>query len=443
MKIDFTVVVSLLLFFIFQSIYIIIPMIKKSKIDFSKNVKEKGMSILIPAYNEAVVIENCINASRLVSYKNKEVIVINDGSKDDTMKLLKESLQLEETIRKKAGVLQHEPVKAIYKSKKYDDVFVIDKMNGGKADALNVGIEYASKELVVTLDADSMLKKDSLFYINHYFADGKTVAAGGTVHVVQGFEHYGDKITPKFKGNGLVKHQILHYIHGFYCKKQTQSVLQSMVVIAGAFGTFKREILLKVNGFRKTVGEDMDITMKIYEYVHENEPDKRLIYAPEAVCFTECPEDFANFDSQRIRWQKAFVDCIVEYWHVFYKKLGFIHSSFIVIDGFLLGTITAFTTIFYPIMAGFRIESIYATLGYLAIVSVFDYLQNIVALIIAARQGYKFTFKEYAHMMVFMLWERFTYKLLPLYLNTVGTVRYFLEGDKWKPIERKGEVSIV
>lgn len=434
---------AFIIFVIFQSSYIIIPLLEKTEIDFSKKVKEKGISVLIPAYNESLVIKNCINASNAVNYGDLEIIVINDGSKDDTMDVLHDFLELEETTRKKVNILNHNKVKSIYKSKKYKNIIVIDKVNGGKADALNVGIEYSSKELVVTLDADSMLKEDSLYYMNHYFSDEKVLAAGGTVHVVQGFEKKGSELVPRFKGNGLIKHQILHYIHGFYVKKTTQSVLNSMVVIAGAFGIFKRDVLLKVNGFRQTVGEDMDITMKVNNYIHEYARECRMIYAPEAVCYTECPEDINNFYSQRIRWQKAFVDCIVEYWNKFYKTLGFSLSSFAVIDGFILGTVAAFTTIIGPALAGFTVESIVALVVLLIFASIFDVTQNIIALIVAARHGLKYTASEYAYIMLFMLWDRLTYKFFPLYLNTVGTVKYFVEGDKWSSIKRKGEVSIV
>lgn len=433
---------SILVFIMFQVAYITIPLITRKRKDFSENVDEKGMSILIPAYNESVVIKNCINASMKVRYSNKEIIVINDGSKDNTMDVLKEFLNLEIISRSKANVLKHNNIKNIYRSTKYESVIVIDKENGGKADALNAGIEYASKELIITLDADSMLKSDSLYYINQYFQDDNIVAAGGTVHVVQGFEGSGDDIRPRFKGNGLIKHQILHYIHGFYVKKLTQSELDSIVVIAGAFGTFKRDILLKVNGFRKSVGEDMDITMKIHKYIHENKLEKKLVYIPEAVSYTECPEDMSNFYSQRIRWQKAFIDCAVQYWGSFFNKFNVYLSIFTVIDGFLFGTIAAFTTLVTPALLGFSYKAMGVMIILMLFVSVFDFLQNAVALIVAAKYGIKYTFIEYINIFLYMLWERVTYKLFPLYLNTIGTIKYFIEGDKWSSIERKGEVSI-
>lgn len=436
-------IISFVVFIIFQALYIFVPLFKKIKMDFSEVIEEKGISVLIPAYNEGIVIENCITAARAVEYDNKEIIIINDGSNDNTMDLLDNILGLQETQKKKSNVLEHKSVINVYESKKYKDVFVIDKVNGGKADALNAGIEYAKKELVVTLDADSMLEKDSLFYINHYFKDDKVVAAGGTVHVVQAFEREAGRLVPRFKGTGLVKHQILHYIHGFYVKKYTQSVFNSIVVIAGAFGTFQREMLLNIDGFRKTVGEDMDITLKVYKYIKENNLDKKLIYAPEAICYTECPEDMPNFNSQRVRWQKAFIDCVVHYWNEFFVGFSSSLSNFVVFDGFILGTLSAFVTVLAPLVMSIDLKVIMITIGLILLASLFDFAQNIVALIVARRYGCRFKGNDYIKIVFFMIWERFTYKLIPLYLNTIGTIRYFIEEDKWNRVERKGEISIV
>lgn len=431
------------IFLVFQTLYIVVPIMVKPKINEITDINNRGMSVIIPAYNEELVIINCIKASMQVQYDDMEILIINDGSKDSTMSILKDYLKLEVDFRKKADILNHKMVKQVYKSKLYTNIFVIDKENGGKADAINVGIEYAKKEIVVTLDADSMLEKNSLKHINSYFSNEDVVAAGGTVLVVQGFEKGENGVRLSFGGPGIVKHQILHYIHGFYIKKMTQSQFNSMTVISGAFGAFKRDILLKVDGFRNTVGEDMDITLKIYQYIKINKLNKKLVYAPEAVCYTECPQNLDNFFKQRFRWQKAFTDCIVEYWGKLFNEFDKAVSYFLSLDSLLLGTISAFLSLVVPIMILMDGRGYILALVLFLISTIFDFTQTILSLVIAARYGYKFSFKDYIKIGIFMIYERVTYKLLPLVINTWGTAKYFIEEDKWEYVERKGEVSIV
>ncbi|WP_207649980.1 glycosyltransferase family 2 protein [Clostridium cavendishii] len=413
------------------------------KVELNKDFEEKGITVIIPAYNEELVIKNCINSSLAVDYSNYEILIVNDGSKDSTMNILKDYLDLEYTTKKRANKLDYKYIRGIYKSKLYENVYLIDKDNGGKADALNAGIDYSSNELVVTLDADSMLEKDSLRYMNQYFEDKDIVAAGGTVNVVQSVDVNGDNITYKFKGKNIIKHQMLHYIHGFYVKKSTQSLFNSMIVISGAFGIFKKDILFNVKGFRHTVGEDMDITLKIHKYIKENNLKKKLVYVPEAICYTECPENFKNFYNQRIRWQKAFIDCVVEYWGSLFKDLKSPLSAFMAFDGFLLGTMSVFFTLMMPIVLVLTKDGYMIAIVLILAAIIFDFLQNIEALIVCRKYGVKFSWSDYVKIIFFMVYERFTYKLVPLILNSVGTIRYFLDDDRWSYIERKGEVSIV
>lgn len=433
----------LTVFLIFQLLYTLVPVLNMKKIKLDRNCKQKGIALIIPAYNEELVIKNCIKASLAVDYSNYEILIVNDGSTDSTMKLLKEYLQLEPAFKSRAKKLDYKPIKGIYKSKLYKKIYVIDKENGGKSDALNAGIDFSGKGLVVTLDADSMLDRYSLRYMNQYFKNPAIAAAGGTVNVVQGIELDGDKINYKFTGKRIIKHQIMHYLHGFYVKKLTQSKFNSIVVISGAFGIFKKSMLFMVGGFRHTVGEDMDITLKIHKHIKEHKTKQKLVYAPEAVCYTECPDDFKNFYNQRIRWQKAFIDCIVEYWGVLFKKLTPSLSNFMAFDGFLLGTVSAFFALLVPFVLLMTRTGYITAIAIFLISTLMDYIQNIVALVVSSKYGIRFSKKDYLRIAIFLINERFTYKLVPLLLNSVGTIRYFIDKEKWSYIERKGDISIV
>ncbi|MEC0093316.1 glycosyltransferase family 2 protein [Paenibacillus macquariensis] len=433
---------STFIFIGFQIIYTIIPLFASKVKPLNIDLSEKTISVLVPAYNEELTIKNCIDAMEGLNYSNYEVIIINDGSKDQTLDKLNELLDLTISDREADGKLTYAAIKGIYHSEKYDNIYVIDKFNGGKADSLNAGIDCANSDIVITLDADSMLEINSLKYVNQYFHDDKVIALGGTVKIVQGAEKKDGVILDKFTGKGIIKSQVISYIHGFYCRKLTQSAFNSIVVISGAFGAFYKSILVDVNGFRSTVGEDIDITLKIHEYIKANNLNKKLVYAPEAVCYTECPENITNFYKQRIRWQKAYVDCILIYWSKLSRKFSFGVSIFFAIDGFVLGTLTAFTTIFYLIQACFLGTNLSQVIILMSSVLLINALQIGVSLILCKKYGSNYSLRDYIRMFVFSQFELLTYRNLLLYMNIVGTFKYFDNDEGWGFVERKGVSSI-
>ncbi|SCW82491.1 Glycosyltransferase, catalytic subunit of cellulose synthase and poly-beta-1,6-N-acetylglucosamine synthase [Paenibacillus tianmuensis] len=434
--------VTTIVFLAFQLLYTVIPLLfcKVKKLD--ESLPEKSISVLVPAYNEELTIKNCIDAMNGLNYRNHEVIIVNDGSKDDTLSKLHELLVLESRHREPGGQLVYKPVKGFYQSSRYPHIFVIDKHNGGKADSLNAGIDYAVSDIVITLDADSMLEARSLQYVSQYFHDPDVIALGGTVKIVQGAEKKNGVIVEKFTGKGIIKSQVINYIHGFYVRKLTQSVFNSIVVISGAFGAFYKDILVRVNGFRSTVGEDIDITLKIHEYMKANRLAKKLVYAPEAVCYTECPENMANFYKQRIRWQKAFIDCILLYWSKLSHHFSRGVSLFFAIDGFVLGTMTAFTSLIYIVQLLMSGQSLAHALVLFAIAIAVNAVQMVVAFYLCKKFGSTYTMKDYIRMFLFSQAELLTYRNVLLYINIVGTLKYFDNEEGWGYVERKGVASI-
>ncbi|MDK8182599.1 glycosyltransferase family 2 protein [Paenibacillus sp. UMB4589-SE434] len=431
-----------IVFLVFQLLYTVIPLLfsKVRKLDVTFD--EKSISVLVPAYNEELTIKNCIDAMEGLNYQNHEIIIINDGSKDSTLAKLEELLELVPDSRKPDNKLTYKSIKGIYRSQLYPHIFVIDKLNGGKADSLNAGIDCANADIVITLDADSMLEVNSLKYVNQYFQDDEIIALGGTVKIVQGAERKDGVIFEKFKGKGLIKSQIINYIHGFYVRKLTQSFFNSIVVISGAFGAFYKDILVEVNGFRSTVGEDIDITLKIHKYLKANKLKKKLVYAPEAVCYTECPENLKNFYKQRIRWQKAFVDCILIYWSKLSQKFTVGVSLFFAIDGFILGTFTAFTTIFYIIQALLSGDNLLQAIVLFLVTLVVNAVQILISLFLCKKYGSNYSFFDYVKMFVFSQYELLTYRNILLYINIVGTFKYFDNDEGWGFVERKGVATI-
>ncbi|MCM3493781.1 glycosyltransferase [Paenibacillus lactis] len=431
------------IFLVFQTLYTIIPLWCSKVKRLDPDLPEHSISVLVPAYNEELTIRNCMDAMAGLNYSRYEILIINDGSKDGTLSVLHELLELQTDLRRPDQKLSYKTVKGFYRSKRYPNMFVIDKLNGGKADSLNAGIDYAASDIVITLDADSMLEADSLRYVNQYFHDDKVIALGGTVKIVQGAKRdQNGAIIERFRGKSLIKSQIINYTHGFYVRKLTQSFFNSIVVISGAFGAFHKAVLVQVDGFRSTVGEDIDITLKIHEYIKANGLKKKLVYAPEAVCYTECPENLRNFYKQRIRWQKAFVDCILIYWSRLSSKFSVGVSLFFAIDGFMLGTFSAFTTLFYLGQALMLGGNVLHAFIFLLISLLFNAAQIIISLHLCRKYGSTYRVADYAAMFLFSQWELVTYRNLLLYINIAGTFKYFDNDEGWGFVERKGAVAI-
>ena len=327
--------------------------------------EKKPMSILVPCFNEEDTIALSLRGLLAMEYAAYEVIYINDGSCDGTMDALSAALDLvpEDALSDISDLRAHKVfrsrtrslgIRGIYRSRRHKNFFVIDKQNGGKSSALNAGICFAHHDLIVTLDADSVLERTALSRMSGAMSDKDVVAVGGSIHIMQGYDQGYLKGRFEKKRGVLVTMQILEYLKGFYIYKLSLAKQNATAIISGAFGVFTKDILLRAGGFRKTLGEDIDITLNIQQMIHKTH--KKLLYLPDALCYTQCPESWRDLTRQRIRWQKGFVNC-AGYYRRFLLKTMFTKSlSFhFFIEALLVGicscTFTVFTYAFVAVLA--------------------------------------------------------------------------------------------
>lgn len=277
------------------------------------------ISLVAPAYNEEVTIVDSVRSFLTLHYPRYEVIVVNDGSKDKTLERLREAFLLEYEDLFYDGRLSPTVVKGTYRSKLYPQLVVVDKENGGgKADAMNVGVGYASYELFCAVDSDSILEEDSLIRIAIPFIENpeETIAAGGTIRVANGSLVEQSRVTrARMPRNPLALFQIVEYIRAFLCGRVGWDSLGATLVISGAFGLFRTETVKRAGGYeRDSIGEDMELVIRMHRYQREREPDKpyRVVFIPDPVCWTEAPGDRGSLGRQRMRWQRGLAECLRE-----------------------------------------------------------------------------------------------------------------------------------
>lgn len=274
---------------------------------------EPPVSVLVPAFNEAAVIVPTIRALLQLDYPQFEVVVVSDGSTDDTVDVLIQAFQLEPCPRLYQQRLETAPIRNVYISRLNSALRVVDKDNGGKADSLNAALSVAQYPLFCAVDADSILQRDSLLkVITPFVEDPTTVAAGGTVRVLNGSEvSEGFIRRPRLPRNLLARIQVVEYMRAFLFGRVGWSPLRGVLIISGAFGVFRRAEVVDMGGYRvDTMGEDAELVMRLHRYCRERRRPYRIAFVPDPICWTEAPEDIRSLGRQRIRWQRGLAESL-------------------------------------------------------------------------------------------------------------------------------------
>ncbi len=293
------------------------------------------ISILVPAYNEEKTIIKSIESLLYLDYKLYEIIVINDGSTDKTLKSLIKKFNLQKVNYPINQKLKTKKIKSIYENNDKIKITVIDKENGGKADALNTGINMARFPYFATLDADSLLQKDSLeMLIRPILEDSRIIACGGFVKLANSVKlDKGEVVKYSMKNNLLVNMQILEYNRSFLASRIMLDKFNGNLIISGAFGVFKKDIALAIGGYEtKTVGEDFEFVVKMHRFCLKNKIDYVIKYVPEAICWTQAPNNLTDLIKQRRRWYIGLFQTMVKHkevaFNIKYKWLSIISYNY-------------------------------------------------------------------------------------------------------------------
>lgn len=287
----------------------------------SKSPLLPSVSVLAPAYNEVATIRHSVRSMLRLRHPRHEVILINDGSADNTLKELIDEFRLYRSSRIPWGSIPTAQVRAVYESRDPIPLLVIDKENGGKADALNCGINYARHDLFAAVDADSILEKDALLHLSRPFLENpaETMAAGGIIRVANGCAVSGGAVlAPRVPKNLLARFQIVEYLRAFLAARVAMSHANTLLIISGAFGLFRRSVVAEMGGYRlDTVGEDMELVVRLHHFRRQRRLPCRIVFLPDSVCWTEVPETRRILRRQRVRWQRGCFESIL-----FHKRMA-------------------------------------------------------------------------------------------------------------------------
>jgi cellulose synthase/poly-beta-1,6-N-acetylglucosamine synthase-like glycosyltransferase len=272
------------------------------------------VSVLVPAYNESLNVVQNVRSMLQLRYPQHEVVVINDGSTDDTLRQLVDGFGMYAIARDFDERLPAQPVRAIYESPDYPGLVVVDKQNGGKGDALNAGINLSRYPLFCAIDADSILEEDALVRVARPFHEHPEtmVAAGGTVRIANGSDLREGRIVDVRLARGLLPRiQAVEYLRAFLFGRMGWTSLGALLVISGAFGLFEKRAVVDAGGYcTDTVGEDMELVIRLHRTLRESGRPYRIGFVPEPVCWTEAPATLGVLRRQRERWQRGLIDSL-------------------------------------------------------------------------------------------------------------------------------------
>lgn len=412
---------------------------------------EPPISVLVPAYNEAATISATVYSLLQLQYPKFEVVVINDGSSDETLEVLKREFSLQAYPQVTRKQLDTARVRQVYRSTTTHSLKVIDKENGGKADSLNAGIEAARYPLFCGIDADSILQRDSLLkVVRPFLEDARTVACGGTVRLANGCQvRQGFLVKPELPGNLLALVQVTEYLRAFLFGRMGWSPLNALLIISGAFGLFHRETVIEAGGYRtNTIGEDMELVVRMHHVLRKKRRPYRISFVPDPVCWTEAPEDLRTLKNQRVRWQQGLCESLFSHWGLMFSarggSVGWLAYPFMLIFecfGPLL-EVAGYLFILMAFLTG--VISVKAFFVFLILVISLGMLLSVTALYL--EEVYFHIYKRPGHLLRLFfaaLVENFGYRQLNSIWRLWGLLKYLTGAkSKWGEMKRRGSWAV-
>jgi len=415
--------------------------------DYKKYITSDNMipiSILVPAYNEQETIVENIKSLISLKYPKFEVIVINDGSKDETLNRVIQEFDLKEVNQPVRYRINTNKIRGIYKNLDIPNLIVVDKENGGKADALNAGINISNYPIVTSIDADSILESDSLVrVVMPFIEDKKTIAVGGIVRIANGSVIKRGRVVdiglPKSR---VAMFQIVEYLRAFLTGRVGWDAVNSLLIVSGAFGAFKKDAVIEVGGYAKnTIGEDMELIVKMHDYFLRNKRKYRIKFVPDPACWTQAPETLKDLRSQRRRWQIGLMDSLLKHKRMFfnprYKQIGLIAVLYFWLFEMMGPVIEIIGYVMIPLAYIFGLLNLKYFLLFFAASILYGILLSLGAILLEEYTFNKYpTLKQLMKLSLYGVLENFGYRQLTTLYRVEGIVKFRKMKHSWGKIKR-------
>ncbi|MFB3387368.1 glycosyltransferase family 2 protein [Flavobacterium sp. LAR06] len=447
-----------ILFYIFLAILSYLAIIKHLK--EQKYLEEEvllrsnhiwGVSVVAPAFNEGVNIVYNVKSLLSLTYPKFEIIIVNDGSTDDTLDKLITEFDLVKIDFYYQEKIATQPVKGHYRSKNpvYSKLLVVDKVNGkSKADASNAGINTSQYPLFLCTDVDCILKSDTILKLAKPFMENETrvIATGAGIRISNSCEikegflfkvHYPREWYPCF--------QELEYVRSFIFGRMAWSQINGLLLVSGGLGMFDKDIVIKAGGYwHKSLGEDMELVTRMRKYMHDTNEKFLIKYIPESLCWTEVPSTKTVFLRQRIRWARGLVQTLYLHRKMFlnpkYGRTAFLVLPFFFTFEFLVPLIEllGILTLIFSFIFGttdFQYLLIITTIIYLFYLSI-----TIISILIdeVLYKSYA-NYKELLMLIGMAIIEPLVYHPINVYASLKGYWYFFAQKEqKWGVMVRKG-----
>lgn len=404
------------------------------------------ISMLAPAYNEGATIVESLRALLALHYPGLEVVVINDGSNDDTVDVVRRHFDLVPIHPIYQRKIPCKAVRALYRSTTHSNLVVVDKENGGKADALNAGLNVSTGELVCAIDADTLIEPDALQrMVRPFLQTDDVVAAGGTIRVANASEVRGGRVVrTRAPRSPLPGFQVVEYLRAFLFGRLGWNRLGGNLIISGAFGLFRREAVIAAGGYlHETVGEDMELVLRLRRRGYEEGTSHHIAFIPDPVAWTEAPETLRVLGRQRDRWHRGLADVLWRHRAVLfnprYGAMGMVVYPYFLFVELLAPLVEAIGIV--GVALGLLFGYIDFSFAFLLFLAAYALGAVLTVMTLALEEASFHRYDRFRDRFILVGWallENLGYRQLTVVWRLRGLVRYFRGRTDWGAMERRG-----
>lgn len=421
----------------------------KTRPDADKTINDllPPISIIMPAYNESATIRDSLQSMLRLNYPLFEVIVVNDGSLDNTLECLIDEFNLVTVEYKKNNIIPTKKVRNVYMSSSIKNLIVIDKENGKKGDALNAGINYSNYPLICCLDSDGILDEKGLSQICLPFFENpeETVAVGGTIRVINDTEVYCGRVREtKISWNYFSIIQIVEYLRAFLVGRMGWDYIRCNTIVSGAFGLFKKDVVIEIGGYGKdTIGEDLELLLRIESHCLKKKRPFQVHFLPDPICWTEVPHDFKTLGNQRRRWQQGLAEGLWRARKTFFRpwsgRIGNLALPYLFTFELISAPIELFSYFITILGVALGLFSWDIVLLFICVSIIYGMILTLGAILIESYTFRKYrTMKDYFFLILGTILEQFGFRQIHLWWRIQGIYNFLIKKDEWGKMKRKG-----